>query len=314
MNVENPLTSARRVWRHLKTKYIGERPWSGPGTGQTADTGDAHIEDASFFYPGGPEAVMLIHGLTGTPTEMRFVGKALAVAGYTVHGLQLAGHCGSEGDLLRTNWHDWYASVEDAYDRLAAGYDTVFVAGLSMGAVLALHLAAHRPVSGIALYSTTLWYDGWSIPRLSFLVPLILRTPLCKRLRFVESFPYGIKDERLRDLVVAGMAAGDSAAAGNLGMTGPSLRQLRALIAVVKREMPTITAPTLILHAREDDITSVRNADYVARRVAGPVNKVLLDDCYHMITVDRQRRAVAAETARFFRQQEQSRSLKCAAE
>lgn len=287
--------------RRLKVRCIGENPWSGPGARH--DTAETSIRDMSFHYPGGSEAVLLIHGLTGTPTEMGFIGRSLAAAGYTVHGVQLAGHCGSESELLRTTWQDWYASVEAAYHRLAQHHDAVHVAGLSMGAVLALHLAAHHPVRGIALYSTTLRYDGWSIPRLSFLLPLFLATPLGERYRFVETFPYGIKDERRRKFVVASMMSGNSGTAGTLGMAGASLRQFRALVAAVKREVSLITAPTLILHASEDDVASVRNAEYVERRLGGPVSKVLLDDCYHIITVDRQCHLVASETVRFFREQ-----------
>ena len=314
MTLRGSIATLGRTWQRLKTKHVGDRPWSGPGAVGGPGGNRAAIKDVSFLHAGGPEAVLLIHGLTGTPTEMRFVGKALAAAGYTVYGLQLAGHCGSEDDLLTTTWQDWYASVETAYDRLADRHPVIFAAGLSMGAVLALHLAANRPLGGVALYSTTLWYDGWSVPRFRFLLPLFLHTPLGTHYRFVETFPYGIKDERLRRRVVAGMMAGDSAAAGNLGLTGQSLRQLRALVRVVRAEIPAITTPTLILHARDDDLTSARNADYVARRLAGPVLKVLLDDCYHMITVDRQRQVVADETARFFARQACRGALECAAE
>jgi len=86
---------------------------------------------------------------------MKFVGKQLARLGYTVRGVQLAGHCGTADDLLATRWQDWYASVEQAQAELAAQVDRVFVAGLSMGALLGLHLAARRPesVAGLALYA-----------------------------------------------------------------------------------------------------------------------------------------------------------------
>jgi carboxylesterase len=287
----------------LKSRFIGDQMWSGPGERCGPDGGAAPIRDVSFHHPGGPEAVLLIHGLTGTPTEMRFVGKQLAAAGFTVYGMQLAGHCGSEDDLLETGWTDWYASVEAAWSEIAKRHDTVFAAGLSMGAVLALMLAARHPgaIKGLALYSTTLWYDGWTIPKLQFLLPLFLYTPLGLKYRFVETWPYGIKDERLRARVVASMESGDSAAAGNMGMAGRSLRELRSLVAHLKRELPRVTVPTLILHAKDDDVTSVKNAEYVERRVGGPVRKVLLDDCYHMITVDRQRHRVARESIDFFR-------------
>jgi carboxylesterase len=258
--------------------------------------------DNSFFHPGGPIGVLLIHGLSGTPTEMKYVGKGLARAGYTVYGMQLAGHCGTDAELLATGWPDWVESVDQAYDWLRARTDTVFAGGLSMGALLCLDLAARRPdaCAGLALYSTTIWYDGWNINRFHFLLPLVLKLPFRDWYRFDEEFPYGIKDERLRRRVVAQMHAGDSAAAGLPGLSAPSLRQLRSLIARVKKEVPTVRTPSLILHAHDDDITSVSNALFLQSNLVGPRRTVLLDDCYHMITVDRQRDLVVRLSAEYF--------------
>jgi len=259
------------------------------------------ITDSSFFHPGGRIGVLLIHGLSGTLTEMKFVGKGLARAGYTVYGMQLAGHCGSEADLLKTGWRDWVASVDVAYEWLRARVDTVIVGGLSMGALLSIDFAARRPdaCAGLLLYSTTIWYDCWNINRFQWLLPLVLKLPFRDWYRFDEEFPYGIKDERLRRRVVAQMQSGDSAAAGLPGLTAPSLRQLRELIAIVKREVPTVRAPALILHASDDDITGVSNALFLQSKLAGPRRTVLLDDCYHMITVDRQRELVVRLSADF---------------
>jgi carboxylesterase len=260
------------------------------------------IGDNSFFYEGGPEGVLLIHGLSGTPTEMKYVGKGLARAGYTVYGMQLAGHCGTEADLLRTGWRDWVASVDQAHAWLKPRVDTVYAGGLSMGALLSIDLAARHPgaIAGIALYSPTLWHDGWNINRFQWLLPLVLKLPFGERCRFNEEFPYGIKDERLRRRVVAQMQSGDSAAAGLPGLCGPSLRELRALIAKVKAETPMVNSPALILQASDDDITSVRNALFLQKNLGGPRRTVLLDDCYHMITVDRQRDLVVRLTAAYF--------------
>jgi carboxylesterase len=257
--------------------------------------------DLSFHLSGGRTGVLLVHGLGGTPTEMRFLGKRLARHGLSVAGVQLAGHCGSEADLLNTGWTDWYASVASGYARLRETADVVFIAGLSMGALLAIEFAARRPdaCAGIALYATTLDYDGWNISRFRFLLPLVLALPFGHRIRITEAFPFGIKDSRLRSLVVSQMAAGDSGAAGLPSLLGPSLGELRKLVAQVKSGMGGVKVPALVVHSVEDDLSSPDNALYLARHLGGPVRTVLLNDCYHMITVDRQREEVARLTVDF---------------
>jgi pimeloyl-ACP methyl ester carboxylesterase len=103
------------------------------------------IQDMTLTYAGGPVGVLLIHGLGGTPVELKVVARGLHKAGFTVHCCQLAGHCGTEEDLLATDWHDWFKSVEDALETLRGQCTSVVVGGLSMGAVMALHLAAKHP-------------------------------------------------------------------------------------------------------------------------------------------------------------------------
>lgn len=260
------------------------------------------MADSSFFIPGGRDGVLLVHGLTGTPAEMRFIGKGLAQAGFTVYGVQLAGHCGTEDDLLATGHRDWFESVQQALHVLGREVENVFACGLSMGAVLALKLAAANPdrVRGLGLFSTTLRYDGWSIPKARFLLPLVAALPFARRLRFVESFPYGIKDERLRRVVVSKMREGKSREAGLIGTPFGSLREMRRLTAEVMKLLPTIHTPALVVHAREDDVTGLSNVRFLEQRLGGPVSTVLLDDCYHMITVDKQREQVVRATVDFF--------------
>ncbi len=262
------------------------------------------ITDNSYWMEGGDAGVLLIHGLGGTPTEMKNVAKTLNRAGFTVYGMQLAGHCGSEADLTATTWQEWYASVEAAHDRLQARCRNVFAGGLSMGALLALHLAARRPdrVRGLCLYSITLKYDGWSVPKLSFLLPLVLRLPWGKRYSFYETFPYGIKDDRLRAVILRQMQSGDSSGAGLLRTPGVSIREFYRFQRVVRRELHTVRTPAIFLHPSHDDIAKAEtNAVYCRDRLAGPTELVLLDNSYHIITVDRQHREVADRTAGFFR-------------
>jgi carboxylesterase len=264
------------------------------------------IQQAEFILKGGKAGVLLIHGLTGTPNEMRLVGKGLHKAGFTVYGMQLAGHCGDEKDLLATSWQDWYRSVEVAAEKLRESVDYLFVAGLSMGAVLALKLAAEQPkhVDGVGVYGPTFRYDGWSIPAyaryLGFLVTWFKPFKLFQNHVFAEQPPYGLKDERLREVIARSMLSGDSASAGLAGNPWPSLAEMIHLSANVKRELHNVIAPCLIMHASNDDIAHINNSKLVARNVKGSVNFVELHDSYHMITIDRERKTVIDESVKFF--------------
>lgn len=266
---------------------------------------NCNMNNYSFTYEGGDRGILLIHGLTGTPSEMRFIGKALHKEGFTVFCPTLAGHCQTEAELLKTNWHDWYASVEHAYQKLRSQVREVYVAGLSMGALMALHLAAKHPgkLQGVALYSITLTYDGWSIPRTRILLPLlplVVKIPLLRNGVFVESHPYGIKDERMRNKIVNQMYNRESGKGGLPSTPYPTLWELKLLIKAVKRDLPLVKTPTLIVHARHDDMCSIRNAHYVSRHIGAPHKLHLLDDCYHIITVDRERDKVSQLTTEFF--------------
>ncbi|WP_338806166.1 alpha/beta fold hydrolase [Pseudomonas chlororaphis] len=272
-----------------------------PGAGIDLGQGDA-----GFILGNGEVAVLLIHGLTGTPTELRRVAVGLAQAGCTVYVPTLAGHCGNNADLQATGWQDWYEGVRRTFVGIRQRHRQVFVGGLSMGAVMSMYLASEHPgqVSGLLMYSTTLKYDGWSINKLAFLTPLLMKIPFGVHIcSFEEKPPYGIKNKRLRAVVERQMKAGESSSAGLLTMEGVTVRELHRMNAVVKKRMPSITTPALVLHSIEDDITSRWNADYVERKLGGPVVKVLLDNCYHMITVDLQYRRVVELSADFIERQ-----------
>jgi carboxylesterase len=258
-----------------------------------------------FVLGSGEVAVLLIHGLTGTPTELRRVAIGLAKSGYTVYVPTLAGHCGDNTDLQATGWLDWYEGVRKTFVGIRQRHSQVFVGGLSMGAVMSMYLASEHPgqVSGLLMYSTTLRYDGWSIHKLAFLTPLLMKIPFGVHIcRFEEKPPYGIKNERLRAIVERQMKDGESSNAGLLTMEGVTVRELHRMNAVVKKRMPSIKTPALVLHSIEDDITSRWNADYVERHLGGPVTKILLDNCYHMITVDLEYRRVVELSADFVQQ------------
>jgi carboxylesterase len=257
----------------------------------------------SLFLTGGKTGILLIHGLGGAPAELKVVATGLQSEGFTVSCCQLAGHCGTAEDLITTSWHDWAASVETALAELRTECDTVLVGGLSLGAILALHAAAKHPdkISGLLLYAPTLWYDGFSVPWYAFLLKWVINTPFGQRYRFQEREPYGIKDQRIRKLIVRAMGLGKSAEAGLSSTPSQSLKEMWDLVAVVKPELPSIKTPALIVHAREDDISDLSNTIYLQRKLGGLVDTLVLDDSYHIVTIDKQRSLVVDRSAAFTR-------------
>ena len=97
-------------------------------------------------------AVLLIHGFTGSPWEVRPLGEALAARGFHVQAIRLPGHGVDPEAMAWVTWRDWEHAAEEALKQLR-GFQHVFVAGLSMGALLGMLLAARHPnrVSGLAM-------------------------------------------------------------------------------------------------------------------------------------------------------------------
>ena len=254
------------------------------------------------FLPGGDYAVLALHGLRSTPLELQPLLKALHRAGFTVDAPHLAGY-GFSADASTGSWRDWLDEAVARFDALAAQYGQVAVCGLSMGATLALAVAAERSggVAAVGALSTTLYYDGWNTPWYRFLSPLGYFTPLRHRMVIRETSPFGIKNERLREWIERQVAAGPISAVGASALSLPALHEAEKLMRHTRRHLPQVVAPTLILHSSEDDIASLKSARLVQRRVrAHDVRLIQLHDSYHMLTLDNERERVAALTVDFF--------------
>jgi carboxylesterase len=266
-------------------------------------------DDGIYLEGTNGDAVLLIHGLTGTPTEMRFLGWFLHNHGYTVHCVRLANHGRPIGVLQATPWERFYGSVKDAHERLLAKHRRVFVAGLSMGALLALLLGAERgdAVSGISCLSPTLFYDGWNVPWYNALLRLAPYTGLESRFYFKESPPYGLKNERIRDRVhqfYAGARLSDMHDVDKFGypfFPVSLLGQLRLLVSHVKARLHQVKNPCQVLQATEDDMSSVSNAHFIYYHVSSEIREIVyLEDSYHVITADQERGKVANAMLDFY--------------
>lgn len=254
--------------------------------------------ESSFKYLGRQHAVLLVHGLDSTPRELRYIAKALVNEDYSVSVPVIPGY--TMGTEPRS-WRDWLDALRAEYRELAATHETVSVGGICIGATLALALAAQEPdVAALALYSVTLSWDGWSIPWYHFLLGLAYHTPLRRLYSFKEREPFGLKNEQLRAKIAKAMRENAGSDVGAAAITVPHIYQARRLAHHVTRQLPRVVADTLLIHAVDDETSSPRNASFVHERIGADVKrKILLDDCYHIITMDNERETVARETLAF---------------
>jgi len=261
-------------------------------------------KDLSLIIPGNRVGLLLFHGLGGTPMELRYVAYGVARAGYTVHCPLLAGHGGSVDDVANTTWQDWYTSAEAALQRMRQDCDVVFVGGLSVGAVLALLLAARNPklVQGTVSYAPIFWLNGWVMPWYARFFNLVHHKWFANKLRFEDADPHGIKDPRVRDLIANALKSADNSVSGIPYTPGGAVLEHRWMVKAFMREAAKVTQPSLVLHPREDDHADINNSEYLQRHLGGRVELVVLDDSYHIITIDRQRQVVVDRTFSFMNQ------------
>jgi carboxylesterase len=251
-------------------------------------------------------AALLIHGLSGSPLEMQYLAKGLRRAGFATLAPHFKGYgFGERSDPFETGrWTEWRAQVLDHFDELARNYQSVCVSGLCVGAVLALDLAAERPgqVAALSLLATTLAYDGWSIPWYYFLAPLAYHTPLRYWYSYRERHPYGVKNESLRKWIAREMSEKTTSIAGASSLPMTAVYEAKKLIHHVRGAVSNVTAPALVIHAKEDDVASLKSAEFVLENIGSKdVDFVLLHDSYHIVTLDNEKDLVAGETIRFFR-------------
>lgn len=109
------------------------------------------IPGLPFTLPGGPAAVLLIHGYTGLTDEFRYLGKRLHDAGFAVSAPRLPGHGTNGEDFASTKARDWIRRAADEYLDLRSSHGEVHVCGLSMGALIAVILAERYGVEKLVL-------------------------------------------------------------------------------------------------------------------------------------------------------------------
>ena len=249
------------------------------------------VAAADALHEGGPRGVLLIHDLGGTPAEFAFVAAGLSRAGFTVCCPLLYGHGGSLALLGATTWRDWYRTAREAHAQIARRCGSVVVCGLGAGALLALELAIEHPgeAHGVALLAPMFWPDGWAVPWHAQALRLVPSKRLANQFRLDMTTPFGIKDDALRKAAVEAHAQKDRPSEDVLGCPGGALLEIRWLAAEVSPRLSGVTQPCLIVHAREDDRSRLATSQFLQTRLGGIVDLIVLEDSYHLVTMDRQR-------------------------
>jgi len=251
-------------------------------------------------------AVLLLHGLCSSSLEVRLFARTLRDHGFHVVTPTLSGYsapeAGSTAENTVADYRRWIADTCVEIDRLTETFAEVALCGVSLGATLALAVAAERPyaLTGLSLISTTLFFDGWNVSRWRFMLPVLYHTPLGKWYRYREIPPYGVKNLRVRAWISDQLSRGPLSSAGAATIPTPSLREAERLIRQVKQSLSQVRTPVLMIHAREDDVASLANVNFVRSRIGSDLfREVIVDDSYHMITLDNDRELAALKTVQF---------------
>ncbi|WP_213307016.1 alpha/beta hydrolase [Paraburkholderia sacchari] len=259
-----------------------------------------------IFSEGDGHAVLLLHGLSSSPIELRYLARYLQSEGFTVRAPLIEGF--SAGSREQAMEH-WVEGAVREFDALVARYERVSVCGLSIGGALALRLVRERPAAqSLVLLSLTLAYDGWAIPWYRFLLDWAYYTPLRHRYRYREAEPFGVRNEALRKKIARAMQRNSFSEVGPSTISLPALHQALRLSRAARKDVASIETDTLVIHAIDDETSSPRNPRYVIDHIGANFLRTLwLDDSYHMITSDNEREIVARETALFLRESEVAR-------
>ncbi|MFM0286949.1 alpha/beta hydrolase [Paraburkholderia megapolitana] len=248
----------------------------------------------------GRTGVLLIHGLGGTQYDLGTLHKAVRRAGGDAHMITLPGHGTRPEDLIDVRAEAWLDAVTQQYRELEAQYDTLHVAGMCMGALVAL-LLCHRVQHArgrLALLAAPVYIDGWSTPWYRALRHLLYLAPgAAARMRVDEGEPFGIKNPLIRAIVKKKFERGDNFHYPWVPLA--CVRQVDRMRDWVRTAAPTTPCPTLVMHAREDELTSLRSAEFLQAALPD-ARSVVLENSYHMICADNDRDIVARHVLEFF--------------
>ena len=231
-----------------------------------------------FLLRGNSRGVLLLHGFTGAPAEMRYLGEHLHRQGYSVLAVRLPGHGTDVSDMEPTTWKHWYGAALDGYCLLEQLCEEVHVIGLSMGGLLALKLAAEYPVHSATALSAPVFLCERQLPLL----------PVYKIFcRFVS------KKNRSYDVDPTWF----------IGYESTPLSALSSLLELIKltcADLGKISCPVLLVQSRREHTVRPESASFLFERLQTAVKKLFwLEKSGHVVTLDIERELVFAKISEF---------------
>jgi carboxylesterase len=249
------------------------------------------------------QRIVLIHGLASTSQEFALIKHPLRRADIELTCLDIPGYTHGSRDVATSTWRDWLIGATRALDQLAASDRRPFtIGGLCTGAMIAAALALERPslARGLVMLSPSFSLDGWALPWWYRLRHLAYSLGLSRRFAMRERDPYGVKNERMRQWMRAQIEECAVSPVGPATVSLHAVRESEHLARVVRSLWPGLSIPSLVLHARDDEICSVHSArSAIALGPPELVDMVVLEDSYHMITLDNDRAEVVSEVRGF---------------
>jgi carboxylesterase len=242
---------------------------------------------------GDARGVLCLHGITGTPFEIRPVAEAMVRAGWSVEAPLLAGHGRTLRDLAASGWPDWLRSAERAMDDLCrrVGGGPIAIVGLSMGGLLALRLARLYPERIAALVVIA--------------APLRLRRFQVRTIRALCRLPI---DFKAHPFACVPKFAGPDVSDLAMRAANPALgafpvaavESLFDLMDGVRADLPAVRAPALVIHGRQDHTVPMEDSlELTGSLGSSIIERLWLDRSFHLVTLDVERATVAAAVTAF---------------
>ncbi len=232
---------------------------------------------------------------------MYSVQRRLRAQGFAVETPILPGHATDYNDLRWVKWTELRDAAFTAFEDMLKRYETVSVSGLCLGAVLSLLIGIKygNKVHSICPISTTLNFDGWSLPYKTRFLWIVPYSPLWFFYNIDESEPYGVKDLSIRALVMKKMKASQKVHYSKIPVS--AIWQMGRMNKFVKKNLHRITAPVFAIHPREDEISSLASVACMEQAIQPNLfTKLILENSYHLATVDSEKGMVADRVSEFF--------------